>query len=81
VHQSFFFSLGITVSPGREPFRARLWPVITRYKNAQKEMLMRFKEHTPPSLPLNIRLKGPAEEFEEEWSIDAAWGAHSPNGS
>jgi len=74
VHQSFLSSLGITVPPGREPFRARLWPVITRYKNAQKETLMCFKEHTPPSLPLNIRLKGPAEELEEEWSTDAAWG-------
>ncbi len=29
---------------------------------------MRFKDHTPPSLPLNIMLKGPAEE------LDAAWG-------
>ncbi|CAM6044071.1 unnamed protein product [Sphagnum compactum] len=47
---------------------------ISRYKNAQKETLMRFKEHTPPSLPLNIRLKGPAEELEEEWSTNAAWG-------
>jgi len=74
VHQSFFSSLGITVSLGRKPFRARLWPVIIRYKNAQKEMLMRFKEHTPPSLPLNIRLKGPAEELEEEWSTDVALG-------
>ncbi|CAK9278619.1 unnamed protein product [Sphagnum jensenii] len=72
VHQSFLSSLGITVPPGGEPFRARLWPVITRYKNAQKETLKRFKEHTPPSLPLNIRLKGPAEELEEEWSTDAA---------
>ncbi len=35
---------------------------------------MRFKEHTPRSLPLNIWLKGPVEELEEEWSIDAAWG-------
>jgi len=74
VHQSFFSSLGITVPPGREPFRARLWPVITRYKNVQKETLMSFKEHTPPSLPLNIRLKGPAEELKEEWSTNAAWG-------
>jgi hypothetical protein len=70
VHQSFLSSLGITIPPGREP--DRLWPVITRYKNAQKETLMRSKEHTPLSLPLNIRLKGPAEELEEEWSTDTA---------
>jgi hypothetical protein len=25
-------------------------------------------------LPLNIRLKEPAEELEEEWYTDAAWG-------
>ncbi len=37
-------------------------------------MLMRFKEHTLSSLPLNIRLKGPAKELEEKWSIDTAWG-------
>jgi hypothetical protein len=74
VHQSFLSSLRITVPPDKEPFRARLWPIITRYKNAQKETLMRFKEHTPPSLPLNIRLKGLAKELEEEWSTDAAWG-------
>jgi hypothetical protein len=35
---------------------------------------MRFKEHHPPSLPLNIRLKGPAEALEEEWFSEAAWG-------
>ncbi len=32
------------------------------------------KDHTSPSLPLNIRLKGPAEALEEEWSSEAAWG-------
>ncbi len=34
---------------------------------------MRLKEHTPPSLPINIRFKGPAEAHEEEWSSDTAW--------
>jgi hypothetical protein len=48
MHQSFFASLGITILPGRKPLCARLWPIITRYKNAQKETLMCFKEHTPP---------------------------------
>jgi hypothetical protein len=76
MHQTFFTSLGITAPPGRErePFRVRLRPVLTRDNNAQKETLMRFKKHHPSSLPLNIRLKGPAEALEEEWSFEAAWG-------
>jgi hypothetical protein len=73
MHQSFFTSLGIPAPPGREPFRVRIWPVLTRDKNAQKETLMCSKDHTSPSLPLNIRLKGPAEALEEEWSSEAAW--------
>ncbi|CAK9191715.1 unnamed protein product [Sphagnum troendelagicum] len=72
-HRSFFESPGILAPIGREPFRARLWPVLTRIKDSRKETLMCLKEHTPPGLPLIIRLKGPAETLEEEWTPDIAW--------
>jgi hypothetical protein len=73
MHPSFFEALGIPAPPGREPLRARLWPVLTRTMDERKETLMRLKEHTPPSLPIYIRLKGPVEALEEEWSPDMAW--------
>ncbi len=48
--------------------------MLTRDKNDKKETLLSSKEHNPPSLPLNIRLKGAAEELEEEWTPEVAWG-------
>ncbi len=73
MHSSFFEALGIPAPPGREPFRVRLWPVLTRTREEREKTLMRLKEHSPPSLPINIRLKGPGEALEEEWSPDLAW--------
>jgi len=40
VHTSFFTSFGITTPPNKEPFRARIWLVLVRDKNAQKETLV-----------------------------------------
>jgi hypothetical protein len=65
--------LGISVPANKEPFRARFWPVLTREKDAQKEMLMHSKMHTLPSLPLNIRYSGPTVEPKVEWTPNAAW--------
>ncbi|CAK9232539.1 unnamed protein product [Sphagnum troendelagicum] len=73
LHSSFFEALGIPAPPGREPFRVRLWPVLTRTRDEKEETLMRLKDHSPSSLPINIRLKGPGEALEEEWSPDLAW--------
>lgn len=73
LHASFFEALGIPTPPGKKPFRARLWPVLTRSKDGREETLMRMKDNTLPSLPINIRLKGPGEALEEGWSPDLAW--------
>jgi hypothetical protein len=72
VHQSYLTSLGISVSTNKEPFRVRFWPVLTRDKDTQREMLMHSKSHTLPSLPLSIRYSGPAGELEAGWTPNEA---------
>jgi hypothetical protein len=69
VHLSFFTSLGIFVPPNQEFFRARVWPVLVREKNSQKETLVHSKNQARPSLPPNIRITGPADA---EWSQNSA---------
>ncbi len=69
VHYSYFASLGIPVPPGQEHARTRIWPVLARAKNDQKEILVYSKNNTPPSLPLNIRITGSSEA---EWTQDSA---------
>jgi hypothetical protein len=73
VHPSFFTSLGIFAPPNKEPFRVRILPVLVREKNTQKETLVHSKKQALPSLPLSIRITGPAEATEEEWSPSSAW--------
>jgi hypothetical protein len=73
VHPSFFTSLNIPASLNKEPFRARIWPVLVREKNSQKETLAHSKNQTLSSLPLSIRITGPAEVAKEEWSPSSAW--------
>jgi len=70
VHPSFFTSLDIPVPPNQEFFRVRVWPVLLREKNSQKETLVHSKNQATPSLPLNIRIMGPAET---EWTHNSAW--------
>jgi hypothetical protein len=43
VHPSFFTSLGIPTLPDREPLRAKVWPVLSREKNSQRETLVHSK--------------------------------------
>jgi hypothetical protein len=43
VHPSYFSSLGMTIPANGEPFRARIWLVLVREKNAQKETLVHSK--------------------------------------
>ncbi|KAH9569301.1 hypothetical protein CY35_03G126000 [Sphagnum magellanicum] len=43
VHTTFFTWLGITAPPNKEPLRARVWPMLTRDKNGQKETLVQSK--------------------------------------
>jgi hypothetical protein len=69
VHYSYFASLGIPVPPGQEHARTRIWPVLTRAKNDQKEILVYSRNNTPSSLPLNIKIMG---SLEAEWTQDSA---------
>ncbi len=65
VHCSYFTSLGILSPPGQEHARARIWPVLSREKNAQKEILIYTRNNALPSLLLSIRITGSPEE---EWT-------------
>jgi hypothetical protein len=65
VHNSFFTSLGIFVPPGQEFARARVWPVLSRERNNQKEILVNVKSNDLPNLPLHIRCMSASEE---EWT-------------
>jgi hypothetical protein len=69
VHCSYFASLNIPVPPGQEHARTRIWPVLTRAKNDQKEILVHSRNNTPSSLPFNIRITGSSEA---EWTQDSA---------
>jgi hypothetical protein len=70
VHSSYFSSLGIAIPSNGEPFRARIWPVLTREKNSTKETLVYSKNKARPSLPLNLRITAPTEAV---WTQDTAW--------
>ncbi|CAK9271837.1 unnamed protein product [Sphagnum jensenii] len=70
VHPSYFSSLGIDTPSNGEPFRARIWPVLTREKNASQETLVYSKNQAQSSLPLNMRITGPTEAV---WTQDTAW--------
>jgi len=70
VHTSYFSSLGIDIPSNGEPFRARIWPVLTRDKNSIKETLVYSKNQARPSLPLSLRITGLTEA---EWTQDSAW--------
>jgi len=67
-HPSFFTALGIPVLANKEPFRTKIWPILTREKNTQKKTLVHSKNQAPPSLPLSIRFSGPMEMAEAEWA-------------
>jgi hypothetical protein len=72
VHCSYFTSLGISSSPGQEHARARIWPVLSREKNTQKEILIYARNNALPGLPLSIRITGSPEE---EWTHATALAA------
>ncbi|CAK9208097.1 unnamed protein product [Sphagnum troendelagicum] len=73
IHPSFFTALDIPIPANKEPLRTRIWPVLTRMNNGQKETLVHSKNKTPPSLPLSIRLSGPMELEETMWGPNSAW--------
>jgi len=65
VHCSYFTSLRISSPPRQEHARARIWPVLSREKNAQKEILIYARNNALPGLPLSIRITSSSEE---EWT-------------
>jgi hypothetical protein len=65
--------LGISAPANKEPFRVRIWPILFREKDDQKEVLMHSKSLTLPSLPLSIRYVRPAIEPEAEWTPNSTW--------
>jgi len=65
VHCSYFTSLGISSPPRQEHARTRIWPVMSREKNAQKEILIYARNNALPGLPLSIRITSSSEE---EWT-------------
>ncbi|CAM6023818.1 unnamed protein product [Sphagnum balticum] len=69
VHHTYFTSLGILVPPNQEFCRARVWPVLVRDKNSQKETLVHFKNQAPLNLPFSIRITGPTKI---DWTQDSA---------
>ncbi|CAK9882577.1 unnamed protein product [Sphagnum jensenii] len=73
MHSSYFTSLGISAPPNKKPFRARIWPVLAREKDAQRETLVHSKNQALPSLPLSIRITRPTEVEDGEWSPSSAW--------
>jgi hypothetical protein len=56
LHQSFFTSLGIFLPANVDFCRAWVWPILTREKGPQKEVLIHFKNQTFPNLPIGIRI-------------------------
>ncbi|CAK9267089.1 unnamed protein product [Sphagnum jensenii] len=72
VHPSYFTSLNIQVPPIKEPLRARVWPVLTRTKEGKKETLVHCKNQSQPNLPLYLRISGPTEAAETEWTQESA---------
>ncbi len=55
--------------PGQEHARAIVWPVLSRERNNQKEILVNVKNNDSPSLPLHLRCIGTPEE---EWTPTSA---------
>jgi hypothetical protein len=66
-HHFFFTSLGISIPANIEHCRAQVWPVLTREKNSQKEVLVHSRNQTLPNLPIGIKITG---SVEEDWSLN-----------
>jgi len=69
IHNSFFSSLGISVPPGQEFARVRVWPVLARERDSQKEILVNVKGNDLPNLPFDIKCMSASEE---DWTPTSA---------
>ncbi len=79
VHCSYFTSLGISSPSGQEHTRARIWPVLSREKNAQKELLIYAKNCRNPTL---AKCGGEAQHLEKvrTWSLPGLPNVQSSTG-
>ncbi len=68
-HQSFFTSLGIPLPANANLYRTQVWPVLTREKGPQKEVLIHSKNQALPNLPNGIRI---TRDGGEDWSSKPA---------
>jgi hypothetical protein len=57
----------------KKPFRTKVWPVLAREKNSQKETLLHSKNQVLSNLPLSIKITGPAKPAKAEWTPNSAW--------
>jgi hypothetical protein len=69
LHQSFFTSLGIPLPTNADLCRARVWPILTREKGPQKEVLIHSKNQALPNLQIGIKIIG---DGREDWSSKLA---------
>jgi hypothetical protein len=69
LHQSFFTSLGIPFPTNADLYKTRVWPVLTREKGPQKEVLIYSKNQALPNLPIGIKIIG---DVGEDWSSKPA---------
>jgi hypothetical protein len=66
VHNFFFTSLGIPVPPREEFARAKIWPVLSKERDNQKEILVIVRSNDLPNLPLHIRCMSAPQE---NWTL------------
>ncbi len=62
LHHTYFESLGIRVPVGKDFCKARVWLILSREKNEQKQILVHARNQIPLDLPLSINVAGPLEE-------------------
>jgi hypothetical protein len=56
LHQSFFTSLGIPLPANANLCRPWVWPILTRKKGPQKEVLLHSRNQTFPNLPIGMKI-------------------------
>jgi hypothetical protein len=69
LHQSFFTFLGIIFPADVDLCKAQVWPVLTREKGPQKEVLIHSRNQALPSLPIGIKIIG---DGGADWSSKSA---------
>jgi hypothetical protein len=58
LHPSFFTSLGIPLPTNVDVYRARVWPILTREKGPQKEVIIHSRNQALPNFQLASESQG-----------------------